>query len=80
MPPFPHLEFHRSGIGLVPGGPEQDTALYVVAGTAQPLRSCTCKASKKKTCDHLRDLSRAAPGATKMPEQMRRELRELGLL
>ena len=27
-----------------------------------------------------RDLSRAAPGAYKMPEQMRRELRELGLL
>jgi len=27
-----------------------------------------------------RDLSRAAPGAARMPEQMRRELRELGLL
>jgi hypothetical protein len=27
-----------------------------------------------------RDLSRAAPGAAKMPEQMRRDLRELGLL
>ena len=27
-----------------------------------------------------RDLSRAAPGAGKMPEAMRRELRELGLL
>ena len=27
-----------------------------------------------------RDLSLAAPGAAKMPEQMRRELRELGLL
>jgi hypothetical protein len=27
-----------------------------------------------------RDLSRAAPGASKMPEQMRRELRDLGLL
>jgi hypothetical protein len=27
-----------------------------------------------------RDLSRAAPGAALMPEQMRRELRELGLL
>lgn len=30
--------------------------------------------------DAPRDLSRAAPGAAKMPEQMRRELRELGLL
>ena len=27
-----------------------------------------------------RDLSRAAPGASRMPEPMRRELRELGLL
>jgi hypothetical protein len=27
-----------------------------------------------------RDLARAAPGASKMPEAMRRELRELGLL
>lgn len=30
--------------------------------------------------DAPRDLSRAAPGASKMPENMRRELRELGLL
>ena len=30
--------------------------------------------------DALRDLDRAAPGARNMPEQMRRELRELGLL
>jgi hypothetical protein len=30
--------------------------------------------------DAPRDLSRAAPGAAKMPEQMRRELRALGLL
>ncbi|MGB8637921.1 MAG: DUF1489 domain-containing protein [Pseudolabrys sp.] len=30
--------------------------------------------------DAPRDLSRAAPGAARMPETMRRELRELGLL
>ena len=30
--------------------------------------------------DAPRDLSRAAPGAARMPEEMRRELRELGLL
>jgi hypothetical protein len=30
--------------------------------------------------DAPRDLDRAAPGARNMPEQMRRELRELGLL
>ncbi|MGE0565691.1 MAG: DUF1489 family protein [Pseudolabrys sp.] len=30
--------------------------------------------------DAPRDLTRAAPGVAKMPEQMRRELRELGLI
>jgi len=30
--------------------------------------------------DAPRDLEKAAPGATAMPEQMRRELRELGLI
>jgi hypothetical protein len=30
--------------------------------------------------DAPRDLSRAAPGAARMPEQMRRELQQLGLL
>jgi hypothetical protein len=30
--------------------------------------------------DAPRDLDRAAPGAANMPEQLRRELRELGLL
>jgi hypothetical protein len=30
--------------------------------------------------DAPRDLARAAPGAARMPEQMRRELQELGLL
>jgi superfamily II DNA or RNA helicase len=62
MPPFTHLEFHRSGIGLVPQGTSQsDTAIYVanVPGSSKPLRSCTCPASRTKTCDHLRDLSRA---------------------
>jgi hypothetical protein len=32
------------------------------------------------TKDAPRDLDRAAPGAAAMPEQLRRELRELGLL
>ena len=62
MPAFTHLEFHRTGIGLVPEGPGQkDTAIYVaqVPGSGKPLRSCTCPQSKKKTCDHLLDLSRA---------------------
>jgi hypothetical protein len=30
--------------------------------------------------DAPRDLARAAPGAARMPEKMRRELQELGLL
>jgi superfamily II DNA or RNA helicase len=62
MPLFTHLEFHRSGIGLVPQGTGQsDAAIYVanVPGSSKPLRSCTCPASRTKTCDHLRDLSRA---------------------
>jgi hypothetical protein len=33
-----------------------------------------------ETKDAPRDLDRAAPGAAAMPEQLRRELRELGLL
>ena len=33
-----------------------------------------------ETKDAPRDLSRAAPGAAKMPERMRRELQQLGLL
>lgn len=62
MPPFTHLEFHRSGIGLVPDEPGQtDTAIYVaeVPGSSKPLRSCTCAESRKRTCRHLLDLSRA---------------------
>lgn len=66
MPPFAHLEFHRTGIGLVPSlagpGPDSsETAIHVehVLGGDKPLRSCTCAASRKSTCGHLRDLSRA---------------------
>src|SRR5436305_3781390 len=61
MPAFTHLEFHRTGIGLVPERPgEKHTAIYVavVPGSGKPLRSCTCETSKKKTCDHLKDLSK----------------------
>lgn len=62
MPQFTHLEFHRSGIGLVPPGTGQtDTAIYVanVPGSSKALRSCTCAVSRNRTCDHLKDLSRA---------------------
>lgn len=62
MPQFTHLEFHRSGIGLVPAEPGQtDSAIYVaeVPGSSKHLRSCTCAASRERTCPHLHDLSRA---------------------
>jgi superfamily II DNA or RNA helicase len=62
MSAFTNLEFHRTGIGLVPERPgEKHTAIYVavVPGSGKPLRSCTCEAARQKTCDHLKDLSRA---------------------
>lgn len=58
-----HLEFHRSAIGLLfaPGVEGTDTALYVedVPGSARPLRSCTCAASRRRTCAHLKALQQA---------------------
>ena len=62
MPPFTHLEFHRTGIGLVPAEPGQsDSAIYIaeVPGSMKHMRSCTCAASRKTTCQHLRDVSQA---------------------
>jgi len=59
---FPHLEFHRSGIGLVPSGPGQEgAAIYVegVMGLNRALRSCTCDNGRATTCSHVKDLSRA---------------------
>ncbi len=62
MSAFTNLEFHRTGIGLVPERRgEKHTAIYIaqVPGSGKPLRSCTCEVAKQKTCDHQRDLSRA---------------------
>ncbi len=62
MPPFTHLEFHRTGIGLVPAEPGQgDSAIYIaeVPGSMKHMRSCTCAASRETTCQHLRDVSQA---------------------
>jgi len=76
MPVFTHLEFHRQGIGLVPVEPGQrHTAIYVaqVPGSGNPLRSCTCAASKQKTCDHQKDLSRAVAAIEKIPSTGRWE-------
>ncbi|HEY0783176.1 MAG TPA: hypothetical protein VGE98_12020, partial [Thermoanaerobaculia bacterium] len=73
MTHLPHLEFHRDGIGLVPGPSADgargvDSAIFIgkIAGSAQPLRSCTCAASTQRTCDHLRDLSRAVAEVQKV--------------
>jgi superfamily II DNA or RNA helicase len=68
LPPWPHLEFHRCGIGLVPfrdGGSAAgaDSAFYIhrPPGSPKPLRSCTCADSRKTTCGHMRDLGAALP-------------------
>lgn len=60
---FADYELHRAGLGRVPtpGKGQADSAIQlVVRGGKQPLRSCTCKESRKKTCKHLLELSRAA--------------------
>ncbi len=55
-----NFEFHRSGIGLVPSGQGQEgSAIHVeLPDSARPLRSCTCKTSRRKTCTHLKTLSK----------------------
>ena len=56
-----NLEFHRNGIGLVPeeGQGQKGSAIYVkLPGTSRPLRSCTCDLSRRRTCSHLKALSK----------------------
>ncbi len=68
MPAFTNLEFHRTGIGLVPDRPgETHTAIYVarVPGSPTALRSCTCATAKQKSCEHQRSLARAVAEAEK---------------
>jgi superfamily II DNA or RNA helicase len=68
MPAFTNLEFHRTGIGLVPDRPgETHTAIYVarVPGSGTPLRSCTCETAKQRTCDHQKRLSQAVAAVEK---------------
>ncbi len=55
------FELHRSGIGLVPekGKGQEGSAIYIAQPHgSRPLRSCTCDESKRKTCDHLKTLSK----------------------
>jgi superfamily II DNA or RNA helicase len=56
-----NFELHRAGIGLVPesGHGQEGSAIYVeLPSSARPLRSCTCKTSKRRTCGHLKELSK----------------------
>ena len=60
--PFSSLEFHRSGIGLLPNRHEPDPGLAVhlakVAGSQRPLTFCSCAAGRRNTCQHLKELGR----------------------
>jgi len=61
MDPFVDYEFHRAGIGRAPaaGRGQGDSPIHIPAvGGGKPLRSCTCTTSRRKTCDHLKELSR----------------------
>ncbi len=61
---FGNLEFHRAGFGLLPDGKDKNpgTAIYLAAipgsSGSTPWRSCTCAASKKRTCPHVRRLTK----------------------
>ncbi|MDJ0950165.1 MAG: hypothetical protein QNJ94_14705, partial [Alphaproteobacteria bacterium] len=61
MSDYTNFELHRLGIGLVPdrGQGQEGSAIFIEQpnGT-RPLRSCTCEESKRKTCNHLKALSR----------------------
>ncbi|MEE8522336.1 MAG: SNF2-related protein, partial [Thermoanaerobaculia bacterium] len=61
MTALANYEFHRRGIGLVPasGQGHEGSAIYVeLAGGERPLRSCTCKTSRRRTCSHLKELAK----------------------
>ena len=61
MSDYTNFELHRLGIGLVPerGQGQQGSAIFIEQPDgSRPLRSCTCEDSKRKTCSHLKALSR----------------------
>ncbi len=57
---FPRLEFHRTGIGLLPDphDPEPGSAVHLaqVAGSKRPLTFCSCSTGRRSGCRHLRQL------------------------
>ncbi|HLE85850.1 MAG TPA: hypothetical protein VJG13_16045, partial [Thermoanaerobaculia bacterium] len=60
MPDLHRLEFHRSGVGIVPPpGSAAGHAIYIARqpDTDRPLRSCTCPVASKSTCHHLLELT-----------------------
>ncbi len=61
MSDYTNFELHRMGIGLVPerGQGQEGSALFIEQSNGtRPLRSCTCEESKRKTCTHLKTLTR----------------------
>ena len=59
---FSSLEFHRTGIGLLPDPHEPDPGSAVhlakVAGSQRPLTFCSCSAGRRSSCHHLKELRR----------------------
>ncbi len=57
---FPRLEFHRTGIGLLPDphDPEPGSAVHLarVAGSNRPLTFCSCSTGRRSGCRHIRQL------------------------
>lgn len=57
---FPRLEFHRTGVGLLPDphDPEPGSAVHLanVAGSKRPLTFCSCSAGRRSGCRHLKQL------------------------
>ena len=58
--PFSRLEFHRTGIGLLPDPHEVDPGVAVhlanVAGSQRPLTFCSCASGRRGSCHHLQQL------------------------
>ncbi len=65
MPIPPQLELHRQGIGLVPAPGTSESAIHVDTDKGRPMRSCTCAASRDRTCRHLKELSQLVAGYRK---------------
>lgn len=54
------LEFHRNALALMPDPSDAGPGVAFYVGGNVEQRFCTCRASGKKTCAHLKALSKAA--------------------